>query len=161
MEHIVKLTKTSAGEILCCFNEYRKRQCCKKQDSQFPKLSVQTRQQEPHRHQHEDIAPDLLCPVKLSVGCEKFPQFPKGREHCSAFTPLSVNQRQPQNNKEIHQKHCNEQFFSLTQRSHSWQDFSAYPHQIPCRLTHSRTAIAAESQQDCLQKGYRFSEYIR
>ena len=126
----------------------------------FLKLLMQTREQKSHRHQHKNIAPDLLCPVELSVSCEKFPQFPERREHCSAFTPLSVNQRQPQNNKEIHQKHCNEQFFSLTQRSHSWQDFSAYPHQIPCRLTHSMKAIAAESQQGCLQKGCRFSEYI-
>lgn len=125
----------------------------------FLKLLMQTREQKSHRHQHEDIAPDLLCPVELSVSCEKFPQFPERREHCSAFTPLSVNQRQPQNNKEIHQKHCNEQSFSLTQRSHSWQDFSAYPHQIPCPRKHSKTAIAAESQQDCLQKGYRFWGY--
>jgi len=61
----------------------------------FLKLLMQTREQKSHRHQHEDIAPDLLCPVELSVSCEKFPQFPKRRKHCSAVPPLSVDQCQP------------------------------------------------------------------
>ena len=43
----------------------------------FLKLLMQTREQKSHRHQHENITPDLLCPVELSGGCEEFPQFPE------------------------------------------------------------------------------------
>lgn len=161
VKYIIELTKSSASEILRNFNKSREQKCNQEYSKKFLKLLMQTREQESHGHQHENITSDLLCPVELSVGCEEFPQFPEWCQHRSAFSPLPVDQGQPQNDKEIYQKHCNEQCFPLIQRSRFWQDFSAYPHQSPCQQRHSRTTIATESQQDCLQKGCRFSEYTR